>query len=310
MPINATYEYGEAEKQVSEAKTPKEKIKALEHLLSVSPNHKGTERLRLEIKTKISKLKEKIEKERSKKTAGFSLSIKREGAAQIALVGLPNSGKSTILNKFTNAKVAVAEYEFTTKIPEIGVMDYDGVKIQVIEIPAIFKGFSDGEKGPTLLGIARSTDLVVIVVDGYGNCEADIKLIEEEFKNNYIILEKIKKQKTEHEVKKCLVVVNKVIKNFKSEYPVCWVDDFKTASWNMLGLVYAYTKQPGKHKDFPPVAMKKGSKVKNLASLVHKDFLEKFDYARIWGKSVKHNGTTVGLDHILKEGDIVEFHTK
>ncbi len=98
MPINAGYEYGQAEKKVLEAKTLQEKIKALEELLSVSPSHKGAEKLRLEIKTKISKLREKVEKERSKKAGGFSLSIKKEGAAQVALVGLTNSGKSFILN--------------------------------------------------------------------------------------------------------------------------------------------------------------------------------------------------------------------
>ena len=122
MPVNATYEYVEAQKKVDEAKTPQEKIKALESLLSACPTHKGAEKLRQEIKTKISKLKEKIEKERSKKASGFSISIKKEGAAQITLVGLTNSGKSTILKNLTGAKVEIADYAFTTKMPEIGVM--------------------------------------------------------------------------------------------------------------------------------------------------------------------------------------------
>lgn len=311
MPINAGYEYAEAERKVSEAKTPNEKIKALEHLLSVSPSHKGSEKLRLEIKTKISKLKSKIEKERAKKSTGFSLAIKKEGAAQIVLVGLPNSGKSTILNKFTNTKVLVADYEFTTKMPEVGVMDYNGVKIQVIEIPAIFPGFVESEKGLSFLAIARSADLIVLIVDGTKECEKQVKIIEGEFMNNFVILRKIKQKHFEgYEIKKCLIVVNKVIKNFKCEYPVCWVEDFKDASWNMLDLIYCYTKQPGKLKDYPPVAMKKRSTVKNLASFVHHDFVKKFKFARIWGKSVKHNGSNVGMEHELKEGDIVEFHLK
>ena len=167
MPINAGYEYTEAQKHLEEAKTPEEKIRALEKLLSVSPNHKGAEKLRLEIKTKISKLREKAEKERAKKGGAFSLSIKKEGAAQVALIGLTNSGKSTILNKLTGAKVEIADYVYTTKLPEIGVMDYHGVKIQLIEIPPVFEGFMEGENGPSFMAIIRGADLVVIVLDMY-----------------------------------------------------------------------------------------------------------------------------------------------
>ncbi|KHO53443.1 MAG: hypothetical protein QT09_C0013G0020, partial [archaeon GW2011_AR18] len=133
MPINAGYEYGEAQKKLAEAKTPEEKIKALENLLSVSPSHKGAEKLRQELKTKISKLKSKQEKEKSAKRGGRSIAIKKEGAAQVTLVGLTNSGKSTIIQKFTNAKPQIAEYEFTTKTAEVAIMDYHGVKIQLVE---------------------------------------------------------------------------------------------------------------------------------------------------------------------------------
>ncbi len=309
MPINAGYEYGEAQKAVINAKTPQEKIKALEHLLSVSPSHKGAEKLRVEIKTKISKLKEKVEKDRAKKASGFSLSIKKEGAAQVALVGLTNSGKSTILNKLTGAKVEIADYIYTTKMPVVGVMDYNGIKIQMVEVPAIFEGFMDSERGPALLAIARSADLIVIVIDGTKDCEKALEIITNEFEKAFVKLRKIKEKKTEN-VNDCLVVVNKVMKNFRCSYPVCWVDDLKQGIWNMLGLIYVQTKLPGKKPDWPPVAFKSGSTVNDLASIVHKDFIKNFKYARIWGKSVKHDGGTVGFEHVLGEGDIVEIHTK
>ena len=310
MPINAGYEYGLAQEKLDQAKTPDEKIRALEALLSASPNHKGSERLRQEIKTKISKLREKQEKERSKKSGGFSLSIKKEGAAQIVLIGLANSGKSTILNKLTGAKVEIADYAFTTKEPEIGVMDYHGVKIQAIEIPAIFEGLMESDKGPSLVAMARSADLIVIVLDGTKNCEADLKIIENEFDKAYVALKKIRQQNTNYEVKKCLVIVNKLMKSFKCPYPVSWVDDLKQGIWNMLGLIYVQTKLQGKKPDWPPVPLEVGSTIKTLAELVHKDFVRNFKYARIWGKSAKHDGTNVGLEHILREGDIVEIHTK
>lgn len=308
MPINAGYEYAEAQKKVNEAKTPQEKIKALENLLSVSPSHKGAEKLRLEIKTKISKLKEKQEKERAKKSSGFSLSIKKDGAAQVVLVGLTNSGKSSIIQKFTNAKPLVAEYEYTTKTPEIAIMDYNGIKIQLVEIPALFQGFAESEKGSTYFAIARSADLITIIIDGTRDCNEDIKIIEKEFEEGSIKLKKIKSK--DQDSKKCLIVVNKVLTNFRSEYPICWVEDFKEAIWRMLDSLYVYTKQPGKEKDYPPVALQKGSSVEELAAVVHKDFVKKFKFARVWGKSVKHNGSNVSLSHMLSEGDVVEFHVR
>lgn len=308
MPINAGYEYAEAQKKVAEARTPHEKLKALENLLSASPSHKGAEKLRQEIKTKISKLKEKIEKERSRKSSGFSYSIKKEGVAQVALVGLPNSGKSFILNKLTGAKVEIADYPFTTKMPEVGVMDYHGIKIQMIEIPAFFDGFVDSDKGSAFMGIARSADLIVVVLDGSSNCSEDLRITVNEFERSSVELKKIKGYSTD--ARNCLIVVNKVLSNFKCYYPVCWVDDLKDAIWNRLSLIYVQTKSVGKKPDFPPVALKAGSTVKDLAAAVHKDFVKNFKYARIWGKSVKHDGTSVGFEHVLKERDIIEIHTR
>jgi|SRR3989344_5297311 len=310
MPVNAGPEYAAAEAEYSKAKTPQDKIKALERMYSLAPKHKSSEGLLREIKTKISKLREKVEKERAKKGSGFSLSIKKECAAQVALVGLTNSGKSRILHDLTGAKVEIADYPFTTKMPEVGVMDYNGIKIQMVEVPAISEGFMDSDKGPSFLAVARSADLIVIVIDGTGNCEEDLKIIDKEFSKALVTLKKVRQEKTYGELKKCLVVVNKVMKNFRCKYPVCWVDDLKQAIWNMLGLVYVQTKMPGKKPDWPPVALKEGSTVGNLAEIVHKDFIKNFKYARIWGKSVKHNGSNVGLEHKLKEGDIVEIHTK
>ena len=87
-------------------------------------------------------------------------------------------------------------------------------------------------------------------------------------------------------------------------------EDIKDLIWNFLGLIKVYTKQPSKKPDYPPIALKKGSIVKDLATYIHKDFLRKFDFARITGKSVKFNGARVGLDHKLEDEDIIEFHLK
>lgn len=308
MPVNATYEYGEAQKKLSEAKTPEEKIHALEQLLSVTPTHKGAEKLRQEIKTKISQLRTKVEKERARKKGGFSLAIKKEGAAQVVLVSVPNAGKSTLLNTLTNVKTDVASYAFTTKKPVIGIMDYKGVLIQLIELPAFFPGYYASEKGPSYMSICRSADLIVIVLDGTNDCKEQLALIEDEFKKSNITLAKLREKKL-HAIP-CLVVVNKVMQQFSSPYSVCWHEDLLHAIWSKLGLIWVRTKMPGKKPDWPPVALPKGAMVKDLAAKVHKDFVKNFEYARIWGASVKHKGLTVGFDHVLAEGDVIEIHTK
>lgn len=276
MPINATYEFGLAEKKFYDASTFEEKLKALQEMLSTAPSHKGSENLRDGIKRKISKYKFLIKKEKQSKKGKTKFSIKKEGVATVCLVGTTNSGKSTLLKKLTGAKVEIAPYQFTTKKPEMGVMDYYGMKIQIIEIPAIFEGFSKSENGPSLLSLVRGSDLMVWMF----NTPSEKEILDRELDN---------------------VKIPKLI--ISSDY----VPD---QIWKSLNLIKIYTKQPGKKKDYPPIALEKGRKIKDIVSYVHKDFLTKFRFARVWGKSAKFEGQSMGLDHKLEDNDIVEIHLK
>ncbi|MBS3107657.1 50S ribosome-binding GTPase [Candidatus Woesearchaeota archaeon] len=190
MPINAGLEYQKAELKYGEAKTIPEKIKALEEMLKVAPSHKGAEVLRAEIKSKLSKLKEMLEKEKQQKTKGAQISIKKEGAAQVMIVGMTNSGKSLLLSKLTNAKPDVQEYEFTTKDPEIGIMNHDGVLIQLVEMPAIYEDFAYKGRGPLLFSIMRNADLILVVLDTSHNPEKQKEIIFNEFDKAQIRLGK------------------------------------------------------------------------------------------------------------------------
>lgn len=281
MPTNVTVEYAVAEREYQQASTNTEKLKCLEKMLSTCPTHKGCEGLRAEIKTKISKLKEKFKKEREQKKKGFSLAIKKEGAAQVVLIGPPNSGKSTLLKQLTGAKVEIAGYPFTTTKPEIGMMDVDGIKIQIIEIPAITKDFEETEQGPTFLGIIRTADLMV----WFYNTKEEKQLLKKELAD--IKIPKVDYQRS----------------NQKNNNP-------KQLIWQSLNIIKVYTKEPGKKPSFPPVPLKKGSTIKNMASKIHKDFIKKFNYARIWGSSARFPGQTCGINHKLKDNDIVELHLK
>ena len=295
MPINAGVEYGLAEKKFNEASTIQDKINALQEMLSKSPNHKGSENLRNEIKRKISKYKSLLEKEKTASKRGSSkFSVKKEGSATICLIGITNSGKSTLLNKLTNAKTEIASYEHTTKKPEIGVMDYNGVKIQVIEIPAITENFMERNDGPGLLGIIRLADLIVIVLDLDKNIHDQLSLMHKELDKAAI--------------KRKIIAIG--IKGDKNREFLTTIEKLKNEIWNSLNLIKIYTKQPGKEHEKKPVALRRNSTIRNLAENIHKDFIKKFKFAKIWGKSAKHSGQTAGLQHILKDDDIVEIHLR
>lgn len=295
MPVNAGIKYGLAEKKFNEATSVQDKIKALNEMLSAVPKHKGTENLRNEIKQKISRYKSLSEKEKTASKKGSSkFSVKKEGSATACLVGITNSGKSTILNKLTNAKADIAPYEYTTTKPEIGIMDYKGINIQLIEIPAFTEHFMERNDGPGLLGVIRMSDLIVIVLDLEGNIHEQITLIHRELERAAI-------------KKKIIAIGTKENKN--KEFFVT-LDKLKEEIWNSLGLIKVFTKQQGKAPEKRPVALKRGNKIRDLAKHIHKDFLKKFDFARIWGKSAKHPAQRVGMEHILEDNDIVEIHLK
>lgn len=277
MPINAGYEYIEAEKNYLLAKTVPEKIAGLEEMMRVAPKHKGSENLLENLRNRVTKLKRQLEKAQASKKTAKSLSIKKEGVAQIVLVGPTQSGKSTLLKKLTNANVTLSSHLFTTKKPEVGITDYYGIKLQIVEIPAIVNNFRNTALGPTLLSIIRQSDLIVLLF----NTPEEKKLLDKELFN---------------------IDVKRIIYDGS--------DDFKEKIWNALNLIKVSTKQPGKKPDFPPVALEKNANVKELASQIHKDFIKKFKYARIFGPSAKFKGQQVGLTHKLKDGDAVELHTK
>jgi small GTP-binding protein len=275
MPTNVTPFYQKAEEEYYAAQTNPEKLTALKKMLQLAPKHKGAERLLKQIKERIARLKEKQQKEKQNKKTGHSLSIKREGAAQIVLVGTTNTGKSTLLQELTGARVKIAEYEFTTKKPEIGVMDYKGIKLQLIEIPALTIDYEETDMGPTHLSIIKHADLMIL----FFNTPEEKKLLDHELRN---------------------IKLPKLVYNKQKTLP----DEL----WKKLGLVKVYTKQPGKPKDYPPMALSKGSKVRDIASNVHKDFLKRFEFARIYGKSAKFQGQRIGLNHMLQDEDVVELH--
>jgi len=278
MPVNAGIYYQRAEEEYRAAETAQEKLQCLKKMMALVPKHKSSENLQREIKEKISRYTKILQKEKqNKKGRKSKFSVKKEGAATVVIVGTTNSGKSTLLSKLTNAKPEIAEYPFTTKKPEMGTMDYCGVKIQMVELPAVFENFEESHDGLALMSIIRLADLTILMFKSKEE-EQMLKRELKEVLNNYVVFTRF--------------------------------EDIKDQIWSKLKLVKIYTKIPGGGKQYPPLALKKGNSIKDMAEHIHKDFIKKFNFARVWGDSVKHQGSRVSLDHKLKDNDIVELHMK
>ncbi len=170
MPVNAGPEYAKAERKFIDARSPIEKLAALQEMKSTVPKHKGTENLLSQIVGKISRIKSEMEKQKAmatkRRSGGSAMAIRKDGCGQIVLVGFPNSGKSTVLKALTGVHAEIAPHPFTTTKPEVGMFDFGGARVQVVELPAIIEGSAQGKaQGAQVLAAARNSDAIVLIVD-------------------------------------------------------------------------------------------------------------------------------------------------
>lgn len=292
MPVNAGPEYGIAERKFQDAKTKEQKIAALEEMIRTLPKHKGTDHMLAQLRKRLARLKDEAEAA-SKSGKSTGVGLRKEGAAQVCMIGPTQSGKSTLLNSLSNAQVRVSDHAFTTKKPNVGMMFYGDVPIQVIEIPSTFD--------PQYLSIARTCDLILVLLDSTQDVtkqEATIrKLLDEKAITVQTIFVRNKR----------FVERSKYIN--VSARDGFGLDGLKDLIWKKLNLIRVYTKSPNGKKQLPPVAMKPGSTVRQLTSNIHKEFLKTFMFARVFNET-KYSGQKVGLDYVLKDFDVVEIHTE
>ena len=164
MPANLTPEAQAKLAKYSEAKTIEEKIRALEEFLSVAPKHKGAENLLLWAKRRLAELREELEEQRRKKRGGGGprIFVEKEGAAQVAVIGPPNVGKSSLVARLTGARTQVADYPFTTTLPVPGMLPYRDIQFQLVDTPPLSR--SAPQFIPRIAGLARNADAVIVVV--------------------------------------------------------------------------------------------------------------------------------------------------
>jgi ribosome-interacting GTPase 1 len=325
MPANLTPQYLEAEKNFRNAKSTEEKIACLEEMLAVMPKHKGTDHLRAELRTKIAKLTDSLGKKAA--TAHMSMKIEKAGAAQVAVIGPPNTGKSQIVASITSARPVVAAYPYTTQTAMPGMMTFENIQLQLIDTPPI------GEQPPEwwLLNIIRRADVIMIVVnlaqDPVAQADAIIKLLKEKRIGLGPAQADADDENSPVTYKKALIVGNmadldeggRSYQALKSHYegtlPVIAIsavsgalDELKRKLFEILDVIRVYTKTPGGKPDMTdPIVLEKGSTLEMAATSIHKSFAQRMKFARIWG-SGKHDGVMVSRDHVLEDGDIIELH--
>ena len=327
MPANLPPQYFEAEKRYREAKTIEAKIEALQEMLMIMPKHKGTDKLRADLRRRISKLKSQSQQKKPVSKRESDYHIEKEGAAQIAIIGPPNTGKSSLIAALTNASPEIADFPHSTWKPLPGMAPYENIQFQLIDTPPLSKEYMD----PLIADLIKRADILALLLDIQADTidqwEKSIKFLNHFriYPEPYPVPSDLQKQPFP---KKMIVLVNKVDTEREEEDYRIFLElteircptlpisiknrrnlkDFMDKIYDMAQIIRVYTKAPRKEPDLKePFILPKKSTLEDLAGKIHKDFLEKLRYARIWGSST-FDGQMVQRDYVLQDGDVVELH--
>jgi ribosome-interacting GTPase 1 len=326
MPTNLPPEYFNAEERYKEAATPQEKIARLEELISTVPKHKGTDKLRADLRKRLSKLKASAESKKGVSRHVSAFSIPKEGAGQVAVIGPPNAGKSSLVTALTNASPEISTAPFTTWTPTPGMMEYDHVPIQLIDTPPLHSSYVE----PAFMDLLRRCDLLLLLLDLQTDPPADfvdsLTLLA-----NYNIRPMSEKDANDFDprirYREFVYAVNKyddegdeevweIVQDLMEEAPPMVPISAKTGHnlellggliFKRLKLMRVFSKPPNEDPDLTrPFVLEEGSTVEEFAAKVHRDFFDQLKSARIWG-SGSFDGQIVSRDQVLRDGDIVEL---
>ena len=327
MPANLTPQYKEAEQRYRQARTLPAKVAALQEMMAVIPKHKGTDHMRADLRARMSRHMEELEKPKSTSGGPQPFSIRKEGAGQVLIIGLPNAGKSEILNALTRAPAKVGDYPFTTQIPMVGMLPFENVLFQLVDTPAL----NALDVQTRLFGLLRNTDLLLVTVNLEGDPLEEMEQINDLLHQwGYSLLEEGEAIDPEgSRIQKLSIILGnkadvdgaeekfqKLERVYGRKFTVIklscldgtGLDDVGCQAFMYLNKVRVYTKSPSGQPDFnTPIVIAKGSTTSDVAQRLHKEWREKLKYALLWG-SAKFDGQRVGRDYVLADGDVIELH--
>lgn len=338
MPANLSPEYKAAEAAFRKARDPHERLDHLREMLRVIPKHKGTDHLQADLKQRIKALSEELEGSAKGGAArtGPALVIRPEGAAQIALIGPPNAGKSQLHARLTCSHTHVAAYPFTTLYPVPGMMPHEDIHFQLLDLPAV----SPEHPVPWFASALQTADACFLVLDlSDAACVEQMDTVHAELRQKHVTLHAcwpgITPRAEDGDADPfairlpVLVLANKsdLLADADAERqafceltgmacPMLSVSaatglglaDIAPWLFRQLGVVRAYTKAPGKPAEMRhPFTLRAGQTIEDVARLVHKDLAHALKYARVWNRQ-RQGGQHVGREHVVHDGDVVELH--
>jgi len=297
--------YQRAQAEYEAAQTTNQKIICLKKMIVLAPKHKSSENMLANLKTRLKKLKYSKEKESKAGKSKFK-GIKKEDM-QAILIGKTNSGKSSLISILTNIfpKISSESHvSFTTKTPVVGMANIQGTQVQLIENPAIESKYYDR-------GLPHAADILLIII----NRLEDIKEILEELENHpakkIIIFNKIDLLNEKEKRKISSTLASKkydfILISTKTSQGI---EELKEKIIQSFDKIRVYTKEPKKEKSPRPIILNPNATVKDVAEKILHGFSKNVKETKIWGPSSKFPGQKVGLQHKLKNLDIVEFKTK
>jgi hypothetical protein len=343
MPANLSPEYKEAQEAFRRARDPQERLDCLREMLRTIPRHKGTEHLQAEIKTRVKELTDELGGPRKGAARGGpDLVVRHEGAAQVALVGPPNAGKSSLHARLTGSHAAVGAYPFTTKHPQPGMLPHEDVQLQLVDLPPVTDEYFE----PWMSGSLHGADAVALVVDlSDPSCVEQLAVVERRLQEKKITpvprLPEAAAGGADAEAESAVpdpfrvrlptvLLANKAdlfadpdaeLAVFRELAP----DPFDSLAVSaetgrglagigpllvsLLAIVRVYSKVPGHPPDSGrPFTLRRGGTVRDVARLVHRGRASDLKFARIWGPSVGFDGQQVSPEHVVADRDVVELH--
>jgi ribosome-interacting GTPase 1 len=339
MPANLSPEYKAAEVEFRKARETPERLRWLREMLRTIPKHKGTDHLQADIKTRIKQLTEELAgPKKGAAHMGPATSIRPEGAAQVALIGPPNSGKSALHTRLTGSHAQVGPYPFTTQFPQPGMLHFEDTLFQLLDLPPV----SPEHPIPWLANSLQQADVCLLVVDlADPLCVDQITALHELLRDKRIYLtprwpagpaagESEELEDPFAVLLPTLMLTTKadLISGIEAElevfreltgldYPALPVsaetgeglDEIGPWLFRGLDIVRVYTKAPGRPPDQDrPFTLRRGGTVEDVARLVHKDIAESLKYARRWPRGGEGHVFQVGRDHPVEDGDLLELH--
>lgn len=307
MPANVSPEYSAAEKEYLQATKLEDKIEKLKKMISLAPSHKGGENLKAQLKSRLKRFRNELETEKKKKGSSSGKGGIRKHDMQAVIIGLTNTGKSSLLSLLTNQEPEIADYDFTTKQPSIGTLKHGGCNIHLIENPAFESEFYDK-------GITNISDTVLILIDDLKQIPEIMEDLDKATGKKMIVLNKIDKL-SDKEKRKIRETLKSKYRNYDfaliSTKTKAGVEELKDQIFKSFDKIRIFTKEPGKEADKErPMILEPKSTVKDVAEKILKGFSENVKEARITGPSGKFPNQKVGLKHEVQDLDIVEFRTK